>query len=299
MKTQHVSVSSVVDTSLQGSSLLESLTSTIMSENRKADLRGHLLLTDQLRHSEETSEELKRLLSVKDRMLSIISHDVRAPLATLNSLLLLLAKRGITQAERDEIIMNLNVQIEQLGTFLENLLHRSKKSFTQIKPNMSKATLQKLVEETIHLLTLYATRKQVVILEEIPKEIMICADAEMIKLVLRNLISNAIKFCNKHDKVYVQATQERELVRVSITDTGPGIDEKLLASLFNLPHLITRGNKDELGVGLGLTLCKEFVEHMGGNIYAWSVPGNGSRFEFTVQRFRKVVAPIPVKIDVD
>ena len=250
-------------------------------------LKGHLLLVEQMREMEEANEELKRLNSVKDRLLSIISHDIRAPLASLKSILKLMVSKNLTATELNQLVVNLDNHVEHLNGFLENLLYWTKENFSQIKPSPNKLVLHRLVKETIRLLSFNAKRKQIAIQTDVSGEVLIYADAEMIKLVLRNLLSNAIKFCNANDRIYIQAANENEMIRVSVKDTGQGINEKNIATLFSLSHLSTAGTKNEIGVGLGLTVCKEFVQMMGGTISVSSKEGEGSCFEFTVPRFIK------------
>ena len=114
---------------------------------------------------------------------------------------------------------------------------------------------------------------------------MIYADAEMVKLILRNLISNAIKFSDPSGEVQVKAEKEDNMIRISVQDTGRGISHEHIKKLFNISHLSTIGTKGEIGTGLGLTLSREFVEKMHGEIRATSIEGHGSCFEFTIPSY--------------
>src|SRR5579859_679271 len=253
-----------------------------MASTSQRNLERYLVLSDQIRELEEANRELKKLNSVKDTLLSIISHDVRAPLASVKSLLNLLKQQKFTENEYLEVVESLTHQIEQTNRFLENLLQWTKQNFAKIKPSIDKVALRPLVNDIIDLYSFNALRKKVAIASEVSDDAIIYADAEMIKLVLRNLISNAIKFCNPNDHIYIQSITEKEKVRISVKDTGQGISEKNMATLFGLSHFSTKGTKEELGFGLGLALCKDFVEKMGCHISATSKEGKGSCFEFTV-----------------
>ena len=253
-----------------------------MTSASRQNLEPYLAISEQVRELEEANGELKKLNSVKDQLLSIISHDVRAPLASVKSLLNLLTQQELIQNEYREVAEGLNHQIEQTNRFLENLLGWTKKNFSKIKPSTDTVILQPLVKEVIALYSFNAHRKKVAIEFEVSEDVTIYADAEMIKLVLRNLISNAIKFCKENDHIYIQSITEKKKVRVSVTDTGQGISKKNMATLFGLSHLSTTGTEGELGFGLGLAICKDFVEKMGGHITASSKEGKGSCFEFTV-----------------
>jgi two-component system, sensor histidine kinase and response regulator len=127
-----------------------------------------------------------------------------------------------------------------------------------------------------------AQTKNITIETEIASGLMIYADEEMIKLVLRNLVANAIKFCRKNDSINIRASVENSMAKMEVKDTGMGIAEKDLPRLFGMMHLSTKGTRDEIGTGLGLALCKEFVEKNGGRISVKSQLGKGSVFEFTV-----------------
>ena len=253
-----------------------------MTRASRQNLERYLAIAEQVRELEKANGELKKLNSVKDQLLSIISHDVRAPLASVKSLLTLLTQQELIQNEYHEVAEGLNHQIEQTNRFLENLLWWTKKNFFKIKPSNDKVALQPLVKEVIALYSFNAHRKKVAIACEVSEAVTIYADAEMIKLVLRNLISNAIKFCNENDHIYIQSIAEKKQVRVSVKDTGQGISKRNMATLFGLSHFSTTGTKDELGFGLGLALCKDFVEKMGGYLTTSSKKGKGSCFEFTV-----------------
>jgi len=253
-----------------------------MTSASRQNLERYLATSEQVSELEEAIGELKKINSVKDQLLAIISHDVRAPLASVKSLLTLLTQQKLIQDEYHEVAEGLNHQIEQTNRFLENLLQWAKQNFSKVEPRIGKMALQPLVNEVIALYSFSALRKKVTITSEVSEEVTIYADAEMIKLVLRNLISNAIKFCNQNDHIYIQAITEKNKVRVSVKDTGQGISEKNMATLFGLSHFSTTGTKEELGFGLGLVLCKDFVEKMGGYISTSSKEGKGSCFEFTV-----------------
>ena len=253
-----------------------------MTSASQQNLERYLATSERVSELEEAIGELKKINSVKDQLLSIISHDVRAPLASVQSLLTLLTRQKLIQDEYHEVAERLNHQIEQTNRFLENLLQWTKQNFSKVEPRTGKVALQPLVNEVIALYSFSAFRKKVTIMSEVLEEVTIYADAEMVKLVLRNLISNAIKFCDQDDHIYIQAIIEKKKVRVIVKDTGQGINEKNMATLFGLSHFSTTGTKEELGFGLGLALCKDFVEKMGGYISASSREGIGSCFEFTV-----------------
>src|SRR5260221_209196 len=154
-----------------------------MTSASRQNLEPYLAISEQVRELEEANGELKKLNSVKDQLLSIISHDVRAPLASVKSLLNLLTQQELIQNEYREVAEGLNHQIEQTNRFLENLLGWTKKNFSKIKPSTDTVILQPLVKEVIALYSFNAHRKKVAIEFEVSEDVTIYADAEMIKLV--------------------------------------------------------------------------------------------------------------------
>ena len=249
-------------------------------------LKGFLRLTEQVKELEETVDRLENQLKLRDRLLSIISHDTRGPLISLKSSLQLLSNKHINIDELREITVSLRLQVEQLNGFLENLLHWTRNHQDQIKPIKKNLLLCPLVMETIALLSPLANKKKVRIHCFVDEKERVYADAEMIKTILRNLVSNAIKFCVANDSVFIQASQTLNGVNISVTDTGKGIRQENLETIFHFSNLGTRGTKDEVGTGLGLALSREFAEKLGGVIKASSEEGKGSCFEFTVPQMK-------------
>jgi two-component system sensor histidine kinase/response regulator len=220
--------------------------------------------------------------ALMNRLLTIISHDARAPLNSLQSFLSLLADNQIKQSELPQVAASLHTQIDHLSHFLENLLRWSKNNADEIKPRFEILALKPLVEEVVELHRLVARSKQIFMYINMAEDIRVFADEEMIKLVLRNLIANALKFCYTDDSIHIQATEHHGFVTIAVHDTGRGIGKQDLAGLFTSTQPSARGTKNEIGLGLGLSLCKEFVEKMGGKITVESTEGRGTRFEFSV-----------------
>lgn len=244
-----------------------------------ANIKAYLL-AEQNKKQEEIINDLTLRLALKDKIISILSHDIRSPLDSLKALLELLGEEKVSQAEFDDIASNINMQVSHLSQFLENLLRWIKNVNTDVKPHFEQISLPKLVDESVALFALQAKRKRINLQSQISNDTVIYADEEMVKLVLRNLINNAVKFCNAGDSIFVEAKDYLGEVHISVRDTGQGITVKNMSALFG--HLSTKGTKNEIGTGLGLNLCKEFVEKMGGKISVTSVEGEGSKFEFTI-----------------
>lgn len=251
-------------------------------KSKTTPVKNHLLLAETNEKQDEEITELMRQCALKDRLLSIVAHDVRSPLYSLKSLLDLLANQKIDQKEFQRMVALLDNQIKHLDQFTENILKWTHNNSTEIKPKFAQSLLRPLVKETVELLSNMAERKGIYIYFDIAESTVVFADEEMLKLVLRNLIMNAIKFCYPNDNIYITAKNQNEWVSISVSDTGQGISDDKIPSLFKSAHSTTRGTKNEVGVGLGLTLCRDFVEKMGGNIHVTSTAEKGSCFEFTV-----------------
>jgi signal transduction histidine kinase len=251
-------------------------------KNRTVSAKGQVLIAEEDEKRDQKFTALQRENALKDQLLSILSHDFRSPLYSLKSLLGLLATQKINQQEFQRVVGLLESQVEYLDQFTENILRWTRNNATEIKPKLEPLALHPLVRETVDLLSYMAERKGIRIYYDISENSMVFADGEMIKLVLRNLIMNAIKFCFPNDSVYIRANHQDEMISISVCDTGQGIGLEKISGLFDASHDTTKGTRNEIGVGLGLTLCKEFVEKMGGTIRVTRPAEKGSCFEFTV-----------------
>jgi PAS domain S-box-containing protein len=232
------------------------------------------------------NDELIRINAEKDKMFSIISHDLKGPFLGL---------LGLTQAMRGageeipvesykEMSKHLNESAIRVYNLIENLLEwsllqRGLKTFSPCILNLSFA-----IKENIEIYHDLTNKKKIEILVDISDSIQISADQDMFNIILRNLISNALKFTPRSGKVIISALiQDKATAQILIRDTGIGIEKNMLSKLFTVGEKTSRtGTEGELSSGLGLLLCKEFVVKNGGRIWAESEPGIGSNFYFTV-----------------
>uniref|UniRef100_UPI0037423AD0 sensor histidine kinase n=1 Tax=Hymenobacter pini TaxID=2880879 RepID=UPI0037423AD0 len=229
-------------------------------------------------------EELDRLNRTKDTLFSIISHDLRGPLTSLYSLLALL-KLGRLPADR------LASQSERLTRMLDSTLHMLDNllnwSASQLKGGGSarpeRIRLEELVEETVALFQTDADRKGIQLRCEMPDWCPARADVNMVRLVLRNLLSNALKFTQTGGSVRISLEQRARFWEIAVQDTGVGIDPASQARLAETGNYFsTPGTAREKGTGLGLPLCREFVHRNGGEFWFRSQPDSGSSFHFTL-----------------
>ena len=241
-----------------------------------------------MQKKEALKENEKKLLQLnvdKDRFISILGHDLRSPFSGLLGLSELLTS-NIRKFDIDEIeifanYINSSAQITY--NLLDNLLIWGRSQTGRILFNPQKLNLAEICNNIHELLSSSAYAKNITINYSVAKEINVFADIDMLKTILRNLVSNSIKFTNKNGEIHVSAVQSNSDITISVTDNGIGIKPENLAELFDISHMhTTTGTAEEEGTGLGLIICKDFVEKHGGEIGAESEPGKGSRFYFTM-----------------
>ena len=240
-----------------------------------------------LQHQEEMekrSEELEKLNQVKDKFFSIISHDLRSPINALSGLLDLLDKGAIQPHELPQHIKELRHRFHHTRTLLNNLLDWTLLQMDKLNLQAARIDIHKIVDENIQLLA-SVQGKEIDIVNDVPEPSIAFADSNTVNLVIRNLITNAIKFTNEGGKVYVRGKEQAAEWLISVQDNGIGMKPEVLKILFDktAPYT-TRGTANEKGTGLGLILCKEFVEKNGGRIWVESEEGKGSTFYFTLPK---------------
>jgi two-component system, sensor histidine kinase and response regulator len=234
---------------------------------------------------EQRTRELNELNATKDKFFSIIAHDLKNPFNTLMGFteLLLDNLEDYTTEKLKEFIGILHETSRQSYALLENLLEwsRSQTGRLQLKPES--VDLYEITEENINLLSNQAVKKKIILNNDIPIKSVVLADANMVRTVIRNLISNAIKYTRDSGSITIDAELKNNLFEISISDTGIGIKPENLEKLFRIDiNYSTRGTADESGTGLGLILCREFIVKNEGTIWVESEYGKGSTFKFTL-----------------
>lgn len=230
------------------------------------------------------ADELRELNALKDKLFSIIAHDLRSPLFSLITMLNIAKEGHFTPENFKEILDELSVNVNHTTALLENLLTWAKTQMHGVKVNSQNFDLNQMVNSRIKLLNEAAENKEIKLKNSIPDGTFVFADTDMTDIVIRNLISNAIKFCNAGDRITIWSTTGAYRVTVCVEDTGRGMTPDVLQKLFGTQITSTPGTKNEKGTGLGLILCKEFVQMNGGEIWAESQPDKGSKFFFTLPK---------------
>lgn len=229
------------------------------------------------------NEELERSNDIKNKLFSIISHDFRSPLSSLQGVINIMNSQSLSPEEIKQIFDSLSTKVQNTTNMLDNLLKWTRNQMQGIRVDPKHFTVPDMAEEVINSLTILAEKKKVSLHHNISQNVAVYADPEMTRMILRNLISNAIKFTLPGDSVTVEAspTKDQKVV-ISVTDTGLGISPENMGKLFQLKDHTTYGTANEKGTGLGLILCKDFVEKNGGEIWVESEEGKGSAFYFTL-----------------
>jgi signal transduction histidine kinase len=226
---------------------------------------------------------LSKSNQTKDKIFSIVSHDLRSPLTALRGVFTLVENKGMTVEELRNFVPELTRRIGHASDIAEELLHWSRSQMDAIEINLIEFDVADLLKKKKQRFTQSANDKGVIITVDIPQSsILVYADIDMVKTVLRNLISNAIKFSNHGGTITLQADTQNGFSKICVTDNGIGILPEHVNKMFKEHGFTTAGTANEKGTGLGLMLCKEFIEKNGGKIWVESEWGKGSSFCFTL-----------------
>ncbi|MCF8356026.1 MAG: PAS domain S-box protein [Melioribacteraceae bacterium] len=234
---------------------------------------------------EKYSEELKEANQTKDKFFSIIAHDLKSPFQGLLGYSKILANEFYTLSDEEKLFFINNIDDISNNAFslLEDLLTWSRLQTGKMEVNIESLNLNEYLAPTISLLSQTALNKGIKLTSLINSDIHVKADINMLRTITRNLISNAIKFTNIGGKIIVKSKLLENFVELTVEDNGVGIKEENLQKLFSIDKSITtRGTAKEEGTGLGLLLCKEMIEKLGGDIRVESEVGKGSSFIYTI-----------------
>ena len=230
-------------------------------------------------------EELHTLNETKDKILSIIAHDLKNPFTSIiiSSDILNLEYKKFSNENIYDLVKSINASAHQANKLLDNLLQWSRSHTNKIKLNPKEFNINKIIAQNISLFANSALEKNLQVVSDTENEIEVFADVRMIDTVIRNLLSNAIKFTDKNGIIIINVKKENGVLKCSVSDTGVGIGQENINKLFKIDsHFTAKGTNNESGTGLGLILCKDFIEHHDGKIWVESELGKGSIFYFTI-----------------
>ncbi|WP_349351088.1 MULTISPECIES: tetratricopeptide repeat-containing sensor histidine kinase [unclassified Flagellimonas] len=229
--------------------------------------------------------QLHEINKTNTKLFSIIGHDLRGPIGGLQSMLKLFTDGEISTKEFVSFIPKLKTDVDNISFTLNNLLSWGMNQLNGVVTKPKRVSLSNLVNNNIQLLSEVANSKSIKIINQLPENPRIWADSHQMDIVVRNILSNAIKFTPENGLITINAVEKAGMWQVSIRDTGIGMTAEMQRSIFkDSSNITTYGTNNEKGTGLGLSLCKEMVLKNNGEIWVDSVPRKGTTFYFTVPK---------------
>jgi signal transduction histidine kinase len=260
---------------------------TLLSDKNQQIVEQHQKLEALFKQLRESEEKLREANITKDKFFQIIAHDLKSPMQSLllSSDLLVRFRHQFNELQLEKKLFHIRKTTRHLSDLLESLLQWARTQTGNIEYKPEKIDLNILMLENMNLLSGNAYKKNIEIISDVQDNTMVYADSNMITTVIRNLLSNAIKFTPDGGKITLAAHENGTHVEFSVADTGIGISNDDLLKLFRIDvHHTTIGTGEEKGTGLGLILCKEFIEKNNGKITVESELSKGSMFKFILPK---------------
>ena len=226
---------------------------------------------------QEQTKHLENVINVKDKLFSIISHDLKDSLSSINGFIDLLKEGSLSREEFDNLIPELSENANNASLLLFNLLNWSKSQMHSLEPNPTLFDVQEVFEDKVKLIEQRLDSKGIDLIDHSLRDF-VYADRSMFEIVIQNLLANAVKFCNKGDSITISNHISNGSCIISIADTGIGISKENIDKLFKSNSFTTIGTSNEKGTGLGLSICKELVELNHGKIWVESNLNVGTTF---------------------
>jgi signal transduction histidine kinase len=259
-----------------------------LEENERLE-REVKVRTEEILKQKEKLEESNR---IKDKLFSVVSHDIKSPLNSLKIALLLTHSGKISPDEFRDVTNGLENHLAKTTEFIQNLLQWAKLQLNGESFDPVRVDLREIANETYSIIELEIQQKMIEVKMDIPDVPCFAhADAAMIRSVFRNLLTNAVKFTPSNGTIVIGIKKESTQFVVSVSDTGVGIPLAHQSNLFTLESITTLGTQQEAGTGLGLVLCKEFVEKNNGQIWFNTIEGKGTTFYFSLLQFHNEHEP--------
>ncbi len=237
------------------------------------------LISDQNQMLELQNQKLQELITTKNKLFSIVAHDIRSPLAGLSSMIDLLNSQQVNLNEEDtqSALQQISKSLDNVYQLLNNLLDWARLQTGSFVFEPVSITLAPVAKKTLALFEPQISAKNLRIISNIPSDLTLSADKNMLEFILRNLVSNAIKFTFSDKEIIIEAEQLTDCIIIRVKDNGIGISEEEAAKIFNLPAS-RLGTKGECGAGIALSICNEFMTKHGGSIWVTPNPEGGSIF---------------------
>jgi len=249
-------------------------------------------LKDDCDKMQEQSLRLHRLNTLKDKLLSVISHDIRGPIANLKQLVNMLNKNILNEQEFKNLLPGMTSSLTETSILLDNLLFWSRNQINGFEVHFENVKIHTLIKNNTELFKQQAQDKEIRILNQVSEKILVPGDRDLIDLVLRNLISNALKFSDQGGNIEISIEEDEKMLIIMVSDKGIGMNAKIQQRILNNENFSNPGTKNEKGAGIGLHLSKEFLEKIGGSLSLQSEEGKGTTFYVHLQKNNKEVSDI-------
>ena len=268
--------------------LIDFIRMVMLTNDMESRLNGKHAI-DYNKDTGENDETEASLNITKDKLYTILAHDLKGPIHNIKVLLDFLTNEPelLDKKTSKELLLNVRESANSVQDLLEDFLFWTRMHKHEINYNPVRVNLSNLIRESTTLLRSSALNKNISIISDISENNLVYADEYMISTVLRNLLYNAIKFTKKRGNISISSEDQAGYIKVNVKDNGVGISEQDLKKLFRTDvHFSTKGTALEAGTGLGLVLCKDFIEKNGGLIKVESEKGLGSKFSFTIPKWK-------------
>lgn len=259
------------------------ITKPFKSNEMYARVQSQLEIRNQRMKLEEQTLELKETIETRDKLYSLIAHDLRSPLANIKSILIALSNQDIDEASFKELVVSLQKTTNETFDLLENLLLWSRNKLSKLTPQKTIFSINNVISETVEILRFAAVQKKITLETSLGEPFDFNADKNMISAVIRNLGSNAVKFTPSGGIIRIESRLNGNNLEISVADNGVGISQVNIQNLFGKNgYFSTFGTNNEKGSGLGLKLVWDFVHYHNGNINVESEEGKGSTFSVSL-----------------
>ncbi|PWT78176.1 MAG: hypothetical protein C5B59_02255 [Bacteroidetes bacterium] len=250
----------------------------------KALQENNIKIEKQKAEIEQKAKELSELNSLKNKLFSVIAHDLKSPMYALRNLFTQIQQQHLPLKELKSLIPDVVNDLNYTTGLMDNLLQWAKSQMQSGTVHLQTIDISDLTNEVVNLLLLQATSKEVVIRNQVKSKCYVLADKDMIQLVLRNLLSNAIKFTPEGGSIWIRLIEDENKYHITVQDTGIGMTKEALSKISDNNYYTTKGTSSEAGTGLGIMLCREFLLKNGGKLQIESEEGKGSRFSFDLPK---------------
>ncbi len=253
----------------------------ILFKTKQIELQSALL--------QQKNIELTELNNIKIKLFSIISHDLRTSIYALKNIMDAFAKGGFSREEMLSSLPGVNGEIDKCVELMDNLLSWARNQLNESKVMLQSLELRSMTANIFKFFSKKAMEKNIHLINNIQPTTQVYADPDMMKTILRNLVGNAIKFTKEGGKIEIFTERNNDKIKVMIKDDGVGISEEAMKKIFSERYYTTLGTRQEMGTGLGLMICRDFVKSNNGQFEVNSKNGEGACFTITLPAYKKIV----------